>query len=242
MIDELTLELVDLSVGPLPLLLGGESLDPLHEHAPVPAPIEDRDAAGPGQLSPESPEVMASLFFVRRSGHLDHLVVASVQGARQHAARPTLARRVPPLQDDNRGPPHPFRGALQAIQSPLQLLLASLVLGLGESPCEVQARQHRGRWLRSVLGAGLRFLRIDAGRGDPHRLAPLQLSLDALGHHLADLERSVVGVGGFDDRPLGVSPRGRDDQVLTGTSELVVHVEMAPVLLGQPPGLQRVLL
>ena len=47
--DQLGLELVDLGVGAHPLLLGGESLDALHQHASVPAAIEDRQRGRAGR-------------------------------------------------------------------------------------------------------------------------------------------------------------------------------------------------
>ena len=48
--DELALELIDLAVRPHPLGLRGEAFDAFDEHAPVPAAIEDRHTAPPGEI------------------------------------------------------------------------------------------------------------------------------------------------------------------------------------------------
>ena len=46
---QLRFEVVDLGVGPLPLGVGGEAFDALHQDAAVPRAVEDREPPGPGQ-------------------------------------------------------------------------------------------------------------------------------------------------------------------------------------------------
>ena len=65
------LEVVDLLIGPAPLHLGRQVLDPLDQDPPVPAAVEDRHAAPSGQRRPEAPqEVVPQLVGrrVRRTG------------------------------------------------------------------------------------------------------------------------------------------------------------------------------
>src|SRR6185437_13416687 len=52
------LELADLLVGPAPLVLGGEALDPLDQDPAVPGPVEHGHAAPARQLRPEPPEIV----------------------------------------------------------------------------------------------------------------------------------------------------------------------------------------
>src|ERR1035441_4986811 len=73
-IFQLALEGVDLFVGALPFLLGGEALDALHQHAAVPGAVEDGDLAALGKPAPETVEVMAGLVLALRRGNgVDHV-------------------------------------------------------------------------------------------------------------------------------------------------------------------------
>src|SRR5690606_4633598 len=53
--QQLLLEVADLPKGALPLGRAGQLLDPLHQHPPVPAAIEDGDAPVGRQATPEAP-------------------------------------------------------------------------------------------------------------------------------------------------------------------------------------------
>src|SRR6185312_9368795 len=53
---ERLLEVDDLAVGAHPVGLRREALDALDEHAPVPAPVEDREVPAARQVAPEAPE------------------------------------------------------------------------------------------------------------------------------------------------------------------------------------------
>ena len=101
--DQLILEVVDLGVGPLPLGLLGEALDPLDQHPAVPAAVEDGHPPGPRQMPPEPPEVVLRPFLVGRSGDRNHLIVARVEGRDDAADGAALAGGVPSLEDEDGG-------------------------------------------------------------------------------------------------------------------------------------------
>ena len=93
------LEVVDLVVGALPLLLGGELLDPLDEHAPVPRAVVDGHPAPARQRGPEAPAASGGASR-RRSAPRTARRARDAGRARDEALdRAALAARVPALED-----------------------------------------------------------------------------------------------------------------------------------------------
>src|SRR5204862_696276 len=77
---------------------GGEALDPLDEHAPVPRAIEDREAAAAGNMAPEPPQVrLRALLFGGRSDR-DVRVRARIERAGDTPDRSALAGRIVAVQ------------------------------------------------------------------------------------------------------------------------------------------------
>ncbi len=93
-------EVVDLLVGPSPLDLGSEILDPLHQDAAVPAAVEYGHASPSGEWRPEPPEkVVPELVGCRGSEGRD-VNVPGVERLDEPLDRTALARGVPALEDD----------------------------------------------------------------------------------------------------------------------------------------------
>jgi hypothetical protein len=97
---EAGLEGRDLAVGPLPLLLGGEPLDPLDEDPAVPGPVEHRHAAPARKLGPEPPQEVVALLVVRRCRELRNAHVPRVEMVHEPLDGAALAGGVPALEDD----------------------------------------------------------------------------------------------------------------------------------------------
>ncbi len=109
-LDELLLEVVDLPVGAAPLVLLREALDALHQHPPVPAPVEDEHAPRRGQPPPEAPQIVVRQLLGRRRGHRHHPVVLHVHGAGHAPDHASLAGGVPAFED-HRAPHAVFAAA-----------------------------------------------------------------------------------------------------------------------------------
>ena len=60
-------------------LVRREALDPLDEHPAVPAAVEHRHPAEPGDLRVEAPQERVALLVERRLGERRHLVVARIE-------------------------------------------------------------------------------------------------------------------------------------------------------------------
>ena len=116
--DEASLEIVDLVVGAHPLLAGRESLDPLHQDAPVPGAVENRHPALARQHGPEAPEELVALLVVRRRLELDHAHMARVELGDEALDRPALPAGVPALEDDADRGPYPPLADLPAERQP----------------------------------------------------------------------------------------------------------------------------
>ena len=97
LVHEAPLEVDDLVVGPHPLFVGGEPLDPLDEQAPVPTPVEHAHPALAGDLAPEPPEEVVAQLALGRLRVGVHRVVPRDRAARRHAAprHPCRRRRRP---------------------------------------------------------------------------------------------------------------------------------------------------
>ena len=87
-------------IGAAPLHLGGEVLDPLDEHAPVPAAVEDGHAAPSRQRRPEPPQEVVPQLVGRRRGERGDVHVAGVERLDQPLDGAALAGGVPALEDD----------------------------------------------------------------------------------------------------------------------------------------------
>src|SRR3546814_18976397 len=78
-----------------PLGLACESLDPLDEHAAVPAAVKDRNFARSRQPPPEAPEEMACLVLRARRADRTHLDISQVELRGQPLDAHAHARRIP---------------------------------------------------------------------------------------------------------------------------------------------------
>ena len=122
MSDQLLLEVVDLTIAAAVLVFGRESFDALDQHATVPAAIEDRDAAGAGEMPPEPPQVVPRLLFVGGRTDRDHLIVAGIERAGDAPDRAAFAGGIPAFEDEDRGDPFLLCLALQLIEPALLAL------------------------------------------------------------------------------------------------------------------------
>jgi hypothetical protein len=124
-------------------LLGGtEAEDVLHDAAVVPGPVEEDDLPGRGELRDVALEVPLALLDLRGLGQRHDARAAGVQVLAQRLDRAALARRVPPLEDDQ----HPGPGLLCPGLEPhelhlervhLLLVVAALhLLGIGVAGVE----------------------------------------------------------------------------------------------------------
>src|SRR4051794_3511745 len=93
-----TFESDDHLVGAPPLLLGGESLDPLDEHAAVPAAVEDAHPAETGHGAVEAPQEVVALLVVARRAVRRHRVVPWVEVLHDALDRSALATGVAALE------------------------------------------------------------------------------------------------------------------------------------------------
>src|SRR3546814_18557306 len=98
---QLRLILVDLVIALAPLGLACESLDPLDEHAAVPAAVKDRNFARSRQPLPEAPEEMACLFLRARRADRPHLEISRVEQPGQPLHDPAIARPTPASEHDD---------------------------------------------------------------------------------------------------------------------------------------------
>ncbi len=131
--DQLLLEVIDLTIAAAVLVFGRESFDALDQHATVPAAIEDRDAAGAGEMPPEPPQVVPRLLFVGRRTDRNHLIVAGIESAGDAPDGAALAGGVPALEHENRGDAFRLCLPLQQIETAL-LALEGFVEALRVEP------------------------------------------------------------------------------------------------------------
>src|SRR3954453_12868871 len=120
------LEVVDLAVGPPPLLLGGEALDALDEHAPVPGAIEHGHPAPAGQRGDKAVQVVVALLVGRRCGERLDADVAGVERGDETLDGAALAARVPALEQDAQRRPE-LTASYQAGERQAQLRQAPAV-------------------------------------------------------------------------------------------------------------------
>src|ERR1700730_10471463 len=93
-IGKLPLKLVYFAVGTVPFLLFRDFLNPLNQHTPVPAPVENADASPRRQSQPETSQVVVCFFAGGRSRDRVDLITAGVQSLDQPFDISTLTRCV----------------------------------------------------------------------------------------------------------------------------------------------------
>src|SRR5437879_263177 len=99
--SKLLLELIDLVVGTHPVVDAAITLDALDEHAAVPRTVEDRDAAIPRHVSPETPQIGKRAFFLGRGRNRYRHILPRVERPGDSPDRAALARGVDPLEDQD---------------------------------------------------------------------------------------------------------------------------------------------
>ena len=155
------LELVDLVVGARPLRLGGELLDALDEHAPVPRAVEHRHAAPARERGPEAPQEVVALLVVGRRRELHDAHVARVERGDEALDRAALAARVPALEERRTraarcpaspiSPPSTSRSASRRSCAACEAL-GLLLTGELEREVEVVEASHLCRFVSSRVG------------------------------------------------------------------------------------------
>src|ERR1022692_4824600 len=165
-VHKLPLEIVDLTIGPLPGVLRAESLHALHQHAAVPAPVEDHDLffVGRQQPPPEAPQVMVRLVLALGRGDRKDFVAARVQLFRQPPDVAALARRIASFK-------HRHQRALAPVELPRQLaqlhLVAqqvAIVFRPRKASAQIQSFQHGYGFRAARLSAAAFSARIMASK------------------------------------------------------------------------------
>jgi len=144
-VGELALEVVDLSIGSLPLVFGGETFDPLDENTSIPGAVEDHDllVVWGFQATPEAPQVMMGLVLsFRRCDRVD-LVATRVDLFGRSPDGTPLARRVPPFHDDDQRPLLLVQPECQLAELELTLQLPLPVLLAVQSPTQIDCGEHQ---------------------------------------------------------------------------------------------------
>ena len=93
----------DLGVGPLPLLFGGETLDPFDQDPAVPGAVEDGHAPPAREVGVKAPKEMVPLLPLGRRGVGLDPEMAGVEPGDEALDRPALTRSVPALEHDGQG-------------------------------------------------------------------------------------------------------------------------------------------
>src|SRR3954451_25443493 len=93
-------ELNDLLVGATPLIRGGEALDALDEHTPVPTAIEHRHATEARYVWVEAPEERVTLLVERRLGERRDAVMARIERIHETLDGTTLSGGVAALEHE----------------------------------------------------------------------------------------------------------------------------------------------
>ena len=224
---ELLLEVVDLAVRAQPVGLAAEALDALDEHAPVPGAVEDRDAPAPRHVPPEAPQVRLRALLLGRRGERHDAVRAGVERARDPTDGAALARGVRPLEHDQRAHLAEPGVARDQVQPTLQVLQLLVVLLLGDLQRTVDRRQ-------DALSVHRRQDRRGHGRLHRRAFAPQPL-LERVEQGLRDRQVAIPGVGALHDDPRRVARARAEQRVLRDLPELVVQIEMLPVLRRHAP-------
>src|SRR5262245_44578929 len=129
-VGQLTLELVDLAIGPLPGVLAAKTLDALDQHAAIPGAVEDRPVARRRQAVPETPEVVAALLLGRRRPDAIDLDRFRLEPAHDTLDQAALAGGIPAVDADHDAAAGTQAVDLQVEQPILELLELVLVVVL----------------------------------------------------------------------------------------------------------------
>ena len=208
-VDQLLLEVRDFAVPAHVLGLGGEAFDAFDEHAAVPAPIEDRDAAGTRQVPPEPPEIVMRPFLVGGRRDRDHLIVPRVEAAGDASNRAALAGGVPALEHDNRRDAALAGSALKRVEACLLLGELTLEVGIAQRQAEIEVVEHVELPLDALQRVGRLPLRARRSAGARRGAAP-RTSIETAANGVAQLggddDGPVALVFAFDDVPGRLSP------------------------------------
>src|SRR6202035_3287660 len=99
-VDEHTLELVDLAVGPSPFLGSRKAFDALYQHAAIPGPVKRDDLRFLRQAAPEALEVVLGAFVLVRRGDRVDLETAWIKRPAKAANDAALAGGIPSLDHE----------------------------------------------------------------------------------------------------------------------------------------------
>ena len=136
------LEFDDVAKGLLPVFLRSGSLDPLFQHAAVPAVIEDDHLAAVGHFQPEAPQPRTLLLISSRRGDGVQLEAARIESLGERRDGRSLARSVPAFENDDGGYAVVPAGLLQVVQTQLQSRDAALVFFAGELLLQIDVFEH----------------------------------------------------------------------------------------------------
>ena len=228
-IGQLGLELVDLVVGPLPVVLGAEALDPFHHHPAVPAAVENGNVAGFGQAGPESPQIMPGLFVGLGAGDGVHLIATGVQRGGDPPDVAALARGVPALVHNNHRHLLAVGAVVQHAQPLLQGLTAGVVLLIGQALGKIHLRQlGHGNQREGVLQKGHRQRRIPAG------------GINGAAQGLQHLHLAPLFLLGINDVPGRAGQIGGPQVIVEHILTFLIVLVLPAVVVAHPPGSVRV--
>ena len=204
-VGQIALEFVDLVVGPLPVLLAAEALQPLHHHPAVPGAVEDADMTGARQARPEAPQVLAIQLVGQRRGDGMHVKAPGVQRIGHPADVAALARGVPALVAEDHGDLPPVEHVVQRAQPLLELLELLFILLVVDGGRQVHLGKLRNLHQREFLLEGLAHVAaifeapVDHVHQELHRVPHGGLALAAVqdvpGNDIAGLlHEAVVGL------------------------------------------------
>ncbi len=227
-LGQLRLELVDLGVGAAPFRVGGEPLDALHQHPAVPGTVVDGDVSGPGDVAPETPQVVVGLLLVGGGRDGNGAIEAGVDGVGEAADGAPFPTGVDPLEDQYQRTLFIVGLPGQLIELRLQRAQLRLISLPVEGPGQVELIE------QSDPGAGyLRQLEMaGGGRQQLHGGRLAEANLDGVQQGLADGEVPVVPILRLDQIP-GRNPAvGMPDNML-GDPLILMIIRMKPALFRQ---------
>lgn len=177
-------------------------------------------------MTPEAPQVRLSALLLAGCGDRDDAVVPGVQRMRHAPDGAALAGGIHALEHDDQGTLGHARIAGEQIETSLQGL-EPLLIGLG---------LERARVVEGVQQALSVEWRVGHGRGHRHhRPLPGQPSLKGIEQVLPNRERPVRRVAAIDHQPRRLAGAGLAQGLLTNSDELVVVLEMGPIVGGDTP-------
>src|SRR5210317_1998826 len=75
---EILLHLIDLTIGPFPVLFGAKTLNSFHQYPAIPGTVKDGDMARLGKFVPKTPEIMLGFFHIIRGGRGNHFITTGI--------------------------------------------------------------------------------------------------------------------------------------------------------------------